>query len=156
MRAPLIRRCILLPRVIQLAAGILTALVSLAIFSYVLARVAAASGKGVPFDRFLLLLLLTLVVPGILVSGGSYMQTRLHKPWASAFVLLGFGSNAIFVGLYCGFFFVFYGDKWGQWAVLVDLIAVSLTVTAALANLILWFALPQHRLQPTVLSRVGC
>lgn len=151
MRDRLNRWYVVLPIIVQLAGGVVTALVTLGIYAWLLTKGVSRPSAERSVDSYTVLVFLLLVVPAVLVSVGSYVQTIRRKPWAVAFVLIGGGCNAVVVSLFVGFLFGYTGNIWGQRAVLANGIAVGLTLVTALVNLALWATLPNQRLP--VMSR---
>jgi hypothetical protein len=82
------------------------------------------------------LLFLMLVLPGLLVATGSYLQTIYYKAWALVLVGPGCFGAAIFIGGNALFFYAYTGMKWGIRAVLADLCFVALTFALAITNAI--------------------
>ena len=137
MRARFMRSCFALSRAIQLTGGAITTLLTLGIYVYILVLDSSLPTAQRPVDRSDVFTFLILVLPAALVGAGSYLQVIRGKLWAFALVAIAGLGNFLFVGINIGFLFAYIGDRWGQGAVLADLIAVSLTVGAVFANLVL-------------------
>jgi hypothetical protein len=90
---------------------------------------APKSPGGVVIVAFLML-----VVPGLFVALGSYVQVMRRKLWGSPLVLIGGVLNFFFVVLNAGLAYAFVQDVWGQRAVFADLVAVIFTLATALIN----------------------
>jgi ABC-type Fe3+ transport system permease subunit len=81
-----------------------------------------------------LFVFMILVVPGMFVAVGSYLQTVHRKPWAVGLVLIGSVAALMFVGINAYIAFGYSGNKWGLRAVFTDLVAVASTLGVALIN----------------------
>jgi hypothetical protein len=78
-----------------------------------------------------------LVLPGMLMAVGSFLQTAYYKHWALLMVFIGAVIGASFVGINVLFLFAYSGDKLGQRAVFADLLFILLTLTLGITNVIL-------------------
>jgi len=120
-------------RTVAFVGGLGCALMGLVIWAYLLTR------DGLPENtiefRALWVAALMVVLPGLGLAIGAYLHAIKKRHWAVIFIVVGAAGSFIFVGLNAGFAFVYSLDKWGQILVLMDLVAVSITVATAGANL---------------------
>ncbi|HEX6188390.1 MAG TPA: hypothetical protein VFZ40_09930 [Pyrinomonadaceae bacterium] len=120
-------------RTVEFVGGLGCALLGLVIWAYLLTR------DGLPENtiefRTLSGAFLMVVLPGVGVAIGAYLHAIRKRPWAIILIVVGAAAGFIFVGLNAGFTFVYGLDKWGQIFVLMDLVAVSITLATAGANL---------------------
>ncbi len=126
-----------LTRILQLAGGIVVFLLGLGMWLYIL--LADASVQTVETELELsthLFAFMILVVPGLFVAVGSYLQTVHRKPWAVGLVVMGSVGALIFVGINAYFAFGYTGNKWGLRAVFTDLVVVAFTLGVALLNVL--------------------
>ncbi len=140
----MINASIVLLRVLQLVCGIATAALSVSICLYIF-RMDRGVDPDSSSDTATLLMLLLLVVPGLLVGFGSYVQARHRKMWGVQLVLLGAIFNLFFIGLNVRFLFLYIGDKFGQKLVLADLIAVAAALAIAVIDATLFVFLTRAK-----------
>ena len=76
------------------------------------------------------------VLPGLMVSIGSYLQTVYYKTWALLLVGIGGVVAATFVGINAFFLYAYVGSKWGVRAVITDLLSIALTFGLGITNAI--------------------
>lgn len=120
-------------RTVEFAGGLGCALLGLIIWAYLLTK------DGLPENtiefRTLSVVFLMVVLPGLVLAIGAYLHAIRKRLWAVIFIVVGAAGSFIFIGLNAGFAFVYSLDTWGQIFVLVDLVAVSITLATAGASL---------------------
>jgi hypothetical protein len=79
---------------------------------------------------------LMLILPGLLVALGSFLQTICYQRWALLIVCIGAITTAGFVGVNMLFVFAYTVDNWGQLAVIGDLLLLALTVPLGILNVL--------------------
>jgi hypothetical protein len=135
MRIELVKSSISLLRVLELVGGIATALLGLFIYVYIDIQVSSRRTPVTLSVRAVAFVML--VVPGIVVATGSYLQALRRKDWAVVLVLAGGLSSLFFVVLNAGLNYAFVQDRWGQHAILVDFLVVIFTLgTAFIATIV--------------------
>jgi hypothetical protein len=123
---------VFLSRTIELAGGILTALLGLLICLHIVIK-----QESVPVAAKLsdyVIMFLVLGTPGVLVVISTYLQVIRHKPWAVALVFIAGVVNLFFVVLNAGLAYAFVQDVWGQRAVFANLVVVLVTLGTAFSN----------------------
>ena len=125
-RLPLLRK-------VEFVGGLACVFLGLVIWTYMLAK------DGLPENsiefRAASVTFSMLTLPGLVVAIGAYLHATRKNSWALILIVAGAVGAFIFVGLYAGFAFVYSLDKWGQILVLTGLVAVSITLATAGANL---------------------
>ena len=116
-------------RVLELVGGIATALLGLFIYVYI--DIQDSSSRTPVTLSVRAVAFLMLVVPGIVVATGSYLQALRRKGWAVVLVFAGGLSSLFFVVLNAGLNYAFVQDTWGQHAILVDFLVVIFTLGTA-------------------------
>lgn len=81
-----------------------------------------------------LVVFLMLVVPGVVVFMGSYIQAIHRKLWAISLVFVGGVFTLFLIVLNAGLNYAFIQDRLGQHAILMDFLAVTFTLAVALIN----------------------
>jgi hypothetical protein len=131
-------RILLLTRVLQLIGGVLVLFFGYGIWLQVwlwsvslgptIERTDERSTNAVVFSM--------LVLPGLMVAIGSYLETIYYKTWALLLVGIGSVAAASFVGLNAFFLYAYVGSKWGVRAVITDLFSIALTFGFGITNAI--------------------
>lgn len=127
-------------RGIQMVSGIATGLLGLFLFIYITIQDASLPAEpvtpAVPSSTKIIVFLM-LVLPGMLVAVGTYVQVIHGKIWAMAFVVISALANMFLVILNAGLFYAMSADRFGQRVIMADLLAVAVTFVTSWPNAML-------------------
>jgi hypothetical protein len=127
-------------RGIQLVSGIATGLLGLFLFIYITIQEASLPAEPitptVPLSTTIIVFLM-LVLPGMLVAVGTYLQVIHGRIWAMAFILTGALANIFLMVLNAGLLYAMSGDMFGQRVIMLDLLAVVVTFITSWPNAML-------------------
>jgi hypothetical protein len=127
-------------RSIQLVSGFATGLLGLFLFIYITVLDASLPADLVTpavSTSTKIIVFLMLVLPGMLVAVGTYLQVIHGRVWAMAFILIGALANVLLVILNAGLLYAMSADRFGQRVIMADLLAVAVTFVTSWPNAML-------------------
>jgi hypothetical protein len=105
------------------------------------------------FSTYVLVFIM-MVLPGVVVFVGSYVQTIPRKVWGLVLVFIGDFGSLFLIVLNAGLAYTLVQDQWGQRAVLADFATVIFTMGTALVNVLLVAATSNKPLQSTIANKL--
>jgi membrane associated rhomboid family serine protease len=121
---------------VELTAGIATALFGLSIYIFITIKDASIQTVNEPSARSVVLMFLMLVVPGVLMAIGSYVQGLRRKHWGAALVFIGGVLTFYLVIPITWFLFAYTNNAWGKLAVVADVgMLVVVSVSALISTI---------------------
>lgn len=135
-----IRRRMNLLNWLELIGGMTIASLSFFLFMYI--YVQDSKGPKPVSAATSIIAFLIVMVPSIVVAGGTYLQALRRKSWAAIAVVVGGFASFFFIALNAGLNYALIQDRWGQRLILIETVVIILTVVAALINAL---TLQSHR-----------
>ena len=133
--ARLVRSTKLLLRALELIAGTGAALIGLFLFARVLSVTLSLGERLEPTSDLRVFLML---VPGIVIVVGAYIQSVRNRYWGFLIVFVGVLGNFVFIVFNAGlnYYAVAAQDSWTQFAISTDLFLTTFLLGVAVINAI--------------------